>query len=77
MHLTVQESLSANCEKLLKQLRQLPNLAELLSSFWMKLMPCARDVTHSTNMRLELWLSCLLSSTEPRLKKVNHNPEGN
>lgn len=66
---TVQESLSANCEKLSKQLRQLPNLAGLLSSFWMKSMLCVHVATHSTNTRLVLWLSCSLSWTAPPLKK--------
>lgn len=66
---TVQENPSASCEKLLKQLRRLPNLAGLLSYFWTKLMLCVHVVTHSTSMRLVLWLSCSLSWMVPPLKK--------
>ncbi len=38
-------------------------------------MLCVHVVTHSTNMRLELWLSCSLSWMEPPLKKVSPDPE--
>ena len=75
MHVAVQESPSASCEKPLKQLRRLPNLAGPLSYFWMKSMLCVHVVTHSTNMRLELWLSCSLSWMEPPLKKVSRDSQ--